>query len=91
MPRDDFIRTANKAEAKAKIQGSTYLDQRCSKGKQLMKMSFNSRDNQTNKKALQAKEKANSQTKQGTEKPEKSEKTEKARKEKKMNRRERQK
>ncbi len=51
-------------------------------------MSLNSKDNQTDKKALQAKKKANPQTEQGTEKPEKSEKTEKtekARKEKKKN------
>ncbi len=45
-------------------------------------MSINSGDNQTDKKALQAKEKTNFETKQGTEKPEKSEKTEKARKKK---------
>ncbi len=38
---DDLIRVANKAEARAKIQGSTYLDQRCPKRKQLLKMSLN--------------------------------------------------
>ncbi len=70
---DDQIRAANKAEARAKIQGSIYLDQRCPKGKRPLKISLNSRDNQTNKKAPQAKEKANPQTKQRTEKPEKSE------------------
>ncbi len=48
-------------------------------------MSLNSKDNQTNKKVLQAKEKTNFQIEQGLEKPEKSEKTKKARKEKKKN------
>ncbi len=57
MPWDDLIRAANKAEARAKIQKSTYLDQWCPKGKQPLKMSLNSRDNQTDKKAQQAKEK----------------------------------
>ncbi len=49
MPWDDLIRAANKAEAKAKIQGSTHLDQRCPKGKQPLKMNLNSRDDQTKK------------------------------------------
>ncbi len=89
MPWDDLIRIANKAEARAQIQGSIHLDQWCSKGKRPLKMSLNFRDKQTDKKALQAKEKANPQTEQETEKPEKSEKTEKARKEKKKNHRER--
>ncbi len=52
-------------------------------------MSLNSKEDQTDKKALQTKEKVNRQTEQGTEKLERSEKTEKARKEKKKNRRER--
>ncbi len=56
MPWDDLIRAANKAEARAKIQGSTHLDQRCPKGKRPLKISLNSRDDQT--KALQAKDKA---------------------------------
>ncbi len=77
MPWDDLIRAANKAEAKATIQGSTYLDYWCPKGKWPLKMSLNSRDNQTDKKALQAKA---SLAKQGSE-AEKS--FEKARKEKK--------
>ncbi len=49
MPWDDLIRAANKVEAWAKIQGSIYLDQRCPKEKQPLKMSFNSRDNQAEK------------------------------------------
>ena len=48
------------------------------------------RDNQTNKKALQAKEKARPQAEQATEKPERSKKSEKARKKKKKNQRNRQ-
>ncbi len=52
-------------------------------------MSVNSRDNQTDKKALQTKKKTNPQAKQWTEKPEKSKKTEKARNEKKKNQKER--
>ncbi len=59
---DDLIRAANKAEARAKIQGSIHLYQRCPKRKRPVKMSLNSKDNQTDKKALQAKEKANPQT-----------------------------
>ncbi len=49
MPWDDLIRTANKAEARAKIQGSIHLDQRCPNGKRPLKMSLNSRDNQAKK------------------------------------------
>ncbi len=49
MPWDDQIRAANKAEARAKIQGSTHLDQGCPKGKWPLKMSLNSRDNQPEK------------------------------------------
>ncbi len=33
MPWDNLIRAGNKAEARAKIQGSTHLDQRCPKEK----------------------------------------------------------
>ncbi len=51
MPWNDLIRAANKAEARAKIQESIYLDQRYPKEKQPLKMSFNSRNDQTNKKA----------------------------------------
>ncbi len=46
MPWDDLIRAANKVEARAKIQGSTHLDQRCSKGKQPLKISLNAQDDQ---------------------------------------------
>ncbi len=46
MPWDDLIRAANKAEVRAKIQGSIYLNQQYSKGKQLLKMSLNARDDQ---------------------------------------------
>ncbi len=46
MPWDDLIRAANKAEARAKIQGSTHLDQQCLKGKRPLKMSLNARDDQ---------------------------------------------
>ncbi len=49
MPWDDLIRAANKAKARAKIQGSTHLDQRCLKGKQPLKMSLNARDDQVKK------------------------------------------
>ncbi len=54
---DHLIRVANKAEARAKIQKSTHLDQHCPKGKKPLKMSLNFRDDQT--KAPQAKDKAN--------------------------------
>ncbi len=63
MPWDNIIRVANNAKARAMIQGSIHPDQRCPKGNQLLKMSLNSRDDQTDKKALQIKEKANFQTK----------------------------
>ena len=46
MPWDDLVSAANKAEARAKIQGSTHLDQRCPRGKRPLKMSLNSRDEQ---------------------------------------------
>ncbi len=49
MPWDNLIRAANKAEARAKIQGSTHLDQRCPKGKRPLKMSLNARDDQVEK------------------------------------------
>ncbi len=49
MPWDDLIRVANKAEVRAKIQGSIYLDQRCPKGKRSLKTSLNSRDDQSEK------------------------------------------
>ncbi len=58
MSWDDLIRAANKVEARAKIQGSTHLDQRYPKGKWLLKISLNFRDNATDKKAPQAKNKA---------------------------------
>ncbi len=44
MPEDDLVRAYNKAEARAKIQGSTHLDQWCSKRKQPLKMSFNAQN-----------------------------------------------
>ncbi len=56
MPWNDPIRATNKAEARAKIEVSIYLDQRCLKGKWPLKMSLNSKDNHTDKKTLQAKE-----------------------------------
>ncbi len=46
---DDLIRVAKKAKAKAKIQKSTQLDQRCPKGKQPLNMSLNSRNDQAKK------------------------------------------
>ncbi len=49
MPWDDLTRVANKAEARARIQGSTPLDQRCPKGKRPLKMSLNSWDDQAEK------------------------------------------
>ncbi len=49
MPWDNLIRAANKAETRAMIYGSTYLDQRCPKGKWFLKMSLNSCDNQAKK------------------------------------------
>ncbi len=41
MPWDDLMKIANKAEARAKIQGRTYLNQRCPKRKRPLKMSLN--------------------------------------------------
>lgn len=49
-------------------------------------MNLNSRNNQTDKKSPQAKEKANPQTKQGIEKPEKFEKSKKTGKKKELER-----
>ncbi len=49
MPWDNLIRAANKAKARAKIQGSTHLDQHCSKRKRPLKMSLNSWDDQAEK------------------------------------------
>ncbi len=49
MPWDNLIRAANKAEVRAKIQGSTYLDQQCPKRKRPLKMSLNSWDDQLEK------------------------------------------
>ncbi len=57
MSWDNLIRAANKAETRVKIQESIHLDPRCPKQKRPLKMSLNSRDDQT--KALQAKDKAN--------------------------------
>ncbi len=77
MPWDDLSRAANKVKARAKIQRSTHLNYRCPKGKRPLKMSLNFKNDQTDKKVLQAKA---SPAKQGSE-AEKS--SEKARKEKK--------
>ncbi len=41
---DDLMKAVNKAEARAKIPGSTYLDERCPKGKQPLKISLNTCD-----------------------------------------------
>lgn len=49
MSQDDFIRVANKAQARSKIQNSIYLDQQYLKGKQPLQMSLNSRNNQPEK------------------------------------------
>ncbi len=81
MPWDDLIRAVNKAEARTKIQESTHLGQWCLKRKQPLKMSLNSRDNQTDKKASQAKDKANS-VEQGSEAKKSSEKGRKEKKKK---------
>ncbi len=61
MPWDNLIKAANKAEARAKIQGSIHLDQQCLKGKQLLKMSLNVQDNQAeNPKAIALQARAHS-------------------------------
>ncbi len=49
MPWDDLIRAANKAEARARIQESTHLDQWGPKEKRPLKMSLNSQDDQVEK------------------------------------------
>ncbi len=49
MPWDDLIRAANKAEARAKIQESTHLDQRCLKRKRPLKITLNACDDQAEK------------------------------------------
>ncbi len=59
MPWNDLIKAANKAKGGAKIQESTHLDQRYPRGTRPLKMSLNFSDNQTDKKALQSKNKAN--------------------------------
>ncbi len=81
MPWNNLIRTANKAEARAKIQGSTHLDQQCPKRKRPLKMNLNFKDNQTDKKALQVKDKTNP-AKQGSEAEKSSEKARKGKKKK---------
>ena len=58
---DDLIRVANKAEARAKVQKNTHLDQHCPKGKQPLKISINSCDNQDkNTKAISSHSKTSS-------------------------------
>lgn len=59
MLQDNLFNAVNKAEAWANIQESTYLNQRCLKQKQLLKMSVNFKDNQADKKAPQVKHKVN--------------------------------
>ncbi len=49
VPWYNLIRAANKAEAGAKVQGSTDLNKRCPKRKQPLKMSLNARDDQAEK------------------------------------------
>ncbi len=46
IPWDDLIRIANKAEARAKIQESTHLDQQSLKENRPLKISLNYRDDQ---------------------------------------------
>ncbi len=46
---DDLVSTGNKVKAKTKIQESTNLNQRYPKGKQPLKMRYNSWDNQPEK------------------------------------------
>ncbi len=76
---DDLIRAANKADVKAKIQGNTHLDHQCPKGKRSLKMSLKFRDNQTDKKAPQAK---SSPAEQGSETKKSSKKARKVKKKK---------
>ncbi len=76
MPWDDLVNTVNKVETRVKIQESTHLDQHYLKRKWLLKMSLSSRDNQTDKKASQAKDKDN-QVKQGSKAKKYSKKTRK--------------
>ncbi len=72
MPWDNLIKAANKAETRAKIQESTYLDQWCAKGKQPLKMSLNSRDDQAEKaKAILLQAKASPPASDQSEAPEK--------------------
>lgn len=88
MPWNDLVTITNKAKARAKILKSMHLNQWYPKEKWLLKMSLHSRNNQTDKKTLQAKEKASAQAKQQTKKlkkSEKSKKSKKTRKEKKKN------
>ncbi len=69
---DNLIRAANKAEARAKIQRSIHLNQWCPKGKRLLKMSLNSRDDQAKKaKATLPQAKASSPASDQSEAPEK--------------------
>ena len=87
MPLDDLVSAANKATGRAKIQGSTHLDQRCPRGKRPLKMSLNSWDNQTERAPESGKtpqgpqDKAN-QAEQGTEAKKFSEKARKEKKKK---------
>lgn len=46
---DNLISTANKANAQACIHANIYPDQQCAKGKQLLKISINSWDDQIKK------------------------------------------
>lgn len=49
MPWNNLVSAVNKAKTRAKIQKSTDLDQRYPKGKQFLKMSLNSQENQSEK------------------------------------------
>lgn len=60
MSWNNLVSTANRAQAKACIHGNIYLDQRCFKGKRLLKISIHSRNNRAEKlKAIALSAKAN--------------------------------
>ncbi len=84
MPWNDLIKAANKAEARAKIQRSTHLDERYPKAKWPLKMSLNARDNQAKMTKATPPTKASLPTSDQSEVTEKAK--EKAKKEKKRKR-----
>ncbi len=49
MPWDNLVKVANNAEDRVKIQGSIHLDPQFLKGKRLLKMSLNTRNDQPEK------------------------------------------